>query len=64
MFSQNPNSTPIWLLMIFAAIAVFGYPRIKKIVSKYVNDDAKQSLYTLIVWLVIAAVVVTLSMLV
>ncbi len=64
MISQNPNATPIWLLMIFSAITVFGYPRIKTFVSKYVSDGEKQSLYTFILWLGVMVVVVTLSMIV
>ena len=34
MISQNPNATPIWLLIIFSAISYFGIPRIKKFVGK------------------------------
>lgn len=64
MISQNPNSTPIWLLLIFSEITVLGYPRIKKFVSKHVSDDAKQSLCTFIIWLVVMAIVVSLSMVV
>lgn len=38
MLSHNPDATPIWVLMIFSAVTVFGYPRIKRFVSKYVSD--------------------------
>jgi hypothetical protein len=62
MFIQNPNATPIWLLMAFSAISCFGFPRIKKFVSKYTSDGEKQKFYTFILWLVLGAIVVTLSM--
>ena len=62
MISQNPNATPIWLLRIFSAIGVYGYPRIKKFVAKYVHDNDKQSFYTFIIWLIVLIIVVTLSM--
>lgn len=61
MLSHNPDATPIWVLMIYSAVTVFGYPRIKRFVSKYVSDSTKQSLYSFILWLVVGAVVVTLS---
>ena len=62
MFSQNPNATPIWILMIFSATSYFGFPRIRKFVSKYVVDENKQRLFTLILWLIMLVVVVSLSM--
>ena len=61
MFTQNPHATPIWLLIIFSAVSYFGYPRIKRFVSKYISDKAKQSFYAFIILLVIEAIVVTLS---
>lgn len=61
MFSQNPNTTPIWLLIVFSAISVYGFPRIRKFVVKYVNDEEMQKFYTFNIWLVIGAIVVTLS---
>lgn len=61
MFSQNPNATPIWLLIVFSAISCFGIPRIKKFVSKYTSDGDKQKFYTVILWLVLLVIVVTLS---
>lgn len=61
MFSQSPNDTPIWLLILFSAISYFGIPRIKKFVSKYTSDGEKQKFYTFILWLVLGAIVVTLS---
>jgi len=61
MFSQNPNATPIWLLIVFSAISYFGIPRIKKYVSKYVTDEEKQKFYTFILWSVLLVIVVTLS---
>lgn len=64
MFSQNPNATPIWLLIIFSAISYFGIPRVKKIVSKYVKDEEMQRFYTFLVWLVVLALVVTLSIII
>lgn len=61
MFSQNPNATPVWLLIVFSAISVYGIPRIKKLVAIHINDEEMQKVYTFIIWLVILAIVVTLS---
>ena len=61
MFSQNPNATPIWLLIILSAISVFSFPRIKKFVGKYIQDEEMQKFYTFILWLVLGATVATLS---
>ncbi len=61
MFSQNPDATPIWLLIAFSAISYFGIPRIKKYVSKYVTAGEKQGFYTSILWIVLLVIVVTLS---
>ena len=61
MFSQNPNATPIWLLLVFSAVSYFGIPRIKKFVSKYVADKEKQNFCTFILWLGLLVIVVTLS---
>lgn len=64
MFSQNPNATPIWLLIIFSAVQYFAIPRIKKYVSKYITDEEKQKFYTFIIWLVLLVIVVTLSVII
>lgn len=61
MFAKNPNATPVWLLIVFSAISVYCFPRIKKIVAKYVRDEEIQKFSTFIIWLVILAIVVTLS---
>ncbi len=61
MLSNTPNSTPFWLVIVFAAITTFGYPRIKRFVGKHVSDKSKQSFYSFGLLLVVMAVVVTLS---
>lgn len=61
MFTNNPNSTPIWLYLIYAAVFAFGTPRIKRLVSKYVSDSGKQNLFTFIIMVMIGVVIVTLS---
>ncbi len=64
MFTQNPNATPLWLLMVFSAVSYFGYPRIKKLVSRYVAEATAQNLYTFLILLVVMAFVVTLSVMI
>lgn len=64
MFFQNVNSTPIWVLMVFSAVSCFGWPKIKKFVSRYTDDGDKQNFFTLILMIATGAVVVTLSVIV
>lgn len=62
MFASN--STPVWLLMIFSAISVYGAPQIKKLVSRHVDNNQKQNICTFLIMLVVIAVVVTLSVMI
>lgn len=59
MFS--PNSTPIWLLFIFAAVPYFVWPPFKRFVSKYTEDEGKQNFFALILTAVVSLLIVTLS---
>lgn len=64
MFTKSPDATPFWLLIIFAAIFYFGYPRIKRFVSKYSSNKNLDRLWAILIILVIEAVVVTLTVII
>ncbi len=64
MFTQNPDATPIWLLIIFSGVFYFGYPIAKRLVAKYSSNKTTQSFWALLIMLVIGAIIVSLSMLI
>lgn len=61
MFSQNPNATPVWLLMIFSAVAMFSYPRVKKIAARFTDSEETQNFFSIIMMMAILAIAVTIS---
>ncbi len=64
MFSRNPNATPIWLLMIFSVVSYFAWPRIKRFVSIYTDEEENQKFFSMILIIMVMAIVVTLSVII